>query len=48
MLERPTLPLDTVLLGDSLTVLQGLPEESIHCYVTSPPYYALRDYEAEG
>lgn len=48
MLERTTLPLDTVLLGDSLTVLRGLPENSIHCCVTSPPYYALRDYEAEG
>lgn len=48
MLERTTLPLDTVLLGDSLTVLRGFPENSIHCCVTSPPYYALRDYEAEG
>lgn len=48
MLEKTTLPLDTVLLGDSLTVLRGLLENSIHCCVTSPPYYALRDYEAEG
>lgn len=43
-----TLPLDAVLTGDSLAVLKTLPENSVHCCVTSPPYYALRDYEAEG
>lgn len=30
--------------GDALTVLQGLDDESVHCCVTSPPYYGLRDY----
>lgn len=39
-----TLPLDTVLCGDSLEVLKTLPDESVHCCVTSPPYYGLRDY----
>lgn len=48
MLEMTTTPLDAVLLGDSLAVLQTIPEGSINCCVTSPPYYALRDYEAEG
>jgi len=48
MLEMTTTPLDAVLLGDSLAVLQTIPEGSIHCCVTSPPYYALRDYETEG
>lgn len=34
--------------GDSLQVLQTLPENSVDCCVTSPPYYALRDYGADG
>ena len=36
--------LNKVYLGDSLEVLITLPDESIDCCVTSPPYYALRDY----
>ena len=48
MLEKITIPIDTILAGDSRAVLQTLPDDSIHCCVTSPPYYALRDYEAEG
>lgn len=39
-----TLPIDTVICGDSLQVLKTLPSESVHCCVTSPPYYGLRDY----
>ena len=35
---------NTVLQGDSLEVLKTLPDESIDCCVTSPPYYGLRDY----
>lgn len=38
----------TLLQGDSLSVLKGLPSESVHCVVTSPPYWALRDYGVEG
>ena len=34
--------------GDSLEVLRKLPAESVHCCVTSPPYWGLRDYGAEG
>jgi DNA modification methylase len=30
--------------GDSRTVLDHLPAESVHCVVTSPPYYWQRDY----
>ena len=33
-----------VLLGDCLEVLKTLPDESVNCCVTSPPYYGLRDY----
>jgi DNA modification methylase len=34
--------------GDSLTVLKGLPSESVDCCITSPPYYGLIDYGMEG
>ena len=30
--------------GDALTVLKTLPDGSVNCCVTSPPYYGLRDY----
>lgn len=30
--------------GDVLEVLRTLPDESVHCCVTSPPYWGLRDY----
>ena len=39
---------DTIINGDCLEVLKSLPDESIHCCVTSPPYYALRDYGKEN
>jgi DNA modification methylase len=34
----------TLYLGDVLAVLAELPDESVHCVVTSPPYWGLRDY----
>jgi len=34
--------------GDSLAVLRTMPDESVHCVVTSPPYYGLRDYGEAG
>ena len=34
-----------VLVGDALEVLRGLPAESVHCCVTSPPYWGLRTYK---
>lgn len=33
-----------VLVGDALAVLRTLPTGSVHCCVTSPPYFGLRDY----
>jgi DNA modification methylase len=33
---------------DCLTGLKELPDNSIDCIVTSPPYWALRDYGVEG
>jgi site-specific DNA-methyltransferase (cytosine-N4-specific) len=31
-------------VGDSREVIRELPNESVDCVVTSPPFYALRDY----
>lgn len=31
-------------VGHCLDVLRTLPDESVHCCVTSPPYWGLRDY----
>jgi len=36
-----------VLIGNCLNTLKTLPDESIHSCITSPPYYALRDYGGE-
>lgn len=38
----------TLHLGDALTVARELPDGSADCIVTSPPYFGLRDYGAEG
>ena len=35
---------DVIINRDCLMALRELPADSIHCCVTSPPYYALRDY----
>jgi DNA modification methylase len=37
-----------VLIGDCREVLCTLPDESVHCVVTSPPYWGLRDYGCAG
>jgi site-specific DNA-methyltransferase (adenine-specific) len=37
-----------ILQGDALTRLKDLHSESIDCIITSPPYWALRDYKTDG
>jgi DNA modification methylase len=37
-------PINKILQGDSLEVLKTLPNESVDCVITSPPYWGLRDY----
>lgn len=37
-----------LLVGDCIESLKKLPEQSVNTCVTSPPYYALRDYGVEG
>lgn len=43
-----TLPRNQIVVGDALTQLSALPDASVDCVITSPPYYALRDYGAAG
>jgi DNA modification methylase len=38
----------TLHVGDVRDVLRELEPESVHCVVTSPPYWGLRDYSVEG
>lgn len=46
----PTWERDGVRLyhGDALDVLRQLPDGSVDCCVTSPPYWGLRDYGVDG
>lgn len=34
--------------GDAAETLRDMPESSVHCTVTSPPYFDQRDYGADG
>ena len=38
----------SILYGDCRDMLKTLPDESVHCVVTSPPYWGLRDYNVAG
>lgn len=37
-----------IINADVLDGLRQLEDESVHCVVTSPPYWGLRDYNADG
>jgi DNA modification methylase len=37
-----------ILVGDALDTLRSLPDRSVHCAVTSPPYFGLRSYLPPG
>ena len=43
-----TNPTWDILQGDSTEVMRGMEPESVHCVVTSPPYWGLRDYGVDG
>ena len=36
-----------VFIGNCASLLKTLPDESVDCVVTSPPYWGLRDYKTE-
>lgn len=40
--------INDILCGDALKLLKKLPCNSIHCIVTSPAYWGLRDYGVKG
>jgi DNA modification methylase len=42
------LPINSILCGDSLETIKKIPDQSIDCIVTSPPYFGQRDYEVSG
>lgn len=37
-----------ILTGDALEKLREMPDSSVQCCVTSPPYWGLRDYGVDG
>lgn len=37
-----------ILCAEVLAYLRLLPDECVHCVVTSPPYFGLRDYGVDG
>jgi DNA modification methylase len=38
----------TIINSDCLTALREMPDKSVHCCVTSPPYFGLRQYLFDG
>lgn len=47
-MSAPTDFRNVVLIGDALSRLRELPDSTADCIVTSPPYFALRDYGVDG
>jgi len=37
-----------MIQGDAIEKLKQLPDESVNCCITSPPYFNLKDYQVEG
>lgn len=37
-----------LIIGDCVESMKTMPDQSINCCVTSPPYFGLRDYGADG
>ena len=44
MTQPAALPRNHILVGDVRKRLSELPDASVHCIITSPPYFGLRDY----
>lgn len=40
--------MNRIIIGDALESLKQVPDETVDCCVTSPPYYGLRDYGVAG
>ncbi|MCE7009564.1 site-specific DNA-methyltransferase [Kibdelosporangium philippinense] len=48
MSHAPNLPLNKILIGDARARLTELPDAAVDTIITSPPYWALRDYGHDG
>jgi adenine-specific DNA-methyltransferase len=46
-MKQPSIPLDTIVLGDALEFLRGLPDSGVDLVVSSPPYNLGKEYEAK-
>lgn len=42
------MPTHRIIQGDCIEGMRTLPDASVHCCVTSPPYWGLRDYGHDG
>lgn len=42
------LPVNQIICGDWIEVAKTLPDKSVHCIITSPPYWGQRNYGVEG
>src|SRR5689334_16954631 len=42
------LPVNRIVNGEALGVMQSLPDASVHLIVTSPPYWNIVDYGSDG
>lgn len=40
-------PSTRILVGPAIERLRDLPDESVHCCITSPPYWGMRTYEQQ-
>ena len=40
--------INTIFEGDCIEGMRNIPDQSVNCCVTSPPYFGLRDYGHEG
>lgn len=45
---QKALPTGQILVGDAVERLRQLPSRSVNTVITSPPYFRLRNYQAEG
>ncbi len=45
MTEQKKLQRNKIYQGDVLEVLKTLPDKTVQCVITSPPYWGLRDYK---
>jgi DNA modification methylase len=41
-------PFCDIHIGDCLSVLKTIPSDSVHCCITSPPYWGKRSYGVDG